>query len=345
MGEGKKAVNGKAGLATKAAPAGVQKLSRTNSSRSALGPKDNNAKPKPAPSELKRPATGSGVLGNTQKKKRTQTSTSTAEATQESTSKDPEPPKKKTCPEPEIEATKEEVFVSEDVRTTVQSVQDIMTELDAEELNDPSMLVEYVQEIFEYYKEIEENTLPNPDYIDHQEDLDWSMRGVLVDWLIEVHTRFRLLPETLFLAVNIVDRFLSRKSIPLDKFQLVGVTAMFIASKYEEVLSPHIGNFIQIADERFTVEDVLAAERYTLSVLKYDLSYPNPMNFLRRISKGDNYDVMTRTIGKYLIEISLIDHRFMQYRQSHIAAGAMYLSRLILDRGPWVGRITFVLVH
>lgn len=215
-----------------------------------------------------------------------------------------------------------------------------MTELDAEDLDDPLMVAEYVQEIFCYYRQLEETTMPNPDYIEHQGDLDWSMRAVLVDWLIEVHTRFRLLPETLFLAVNIVDRFLSSKVVPLDKFQLVGITAMFIASKYEEVLSPHIGNFVHVADDRFTVDEVLAAERYTLSALKYDLSYPNPMNFLRRISKADNYDIQTRTIGKYLMEISLLDHRFMAYPQSHIAAAAMYLSRLIFDSGPWVRQTT-----
>src|SRR6202012_169078 len=104
-------------------------------------------------------------------------------------------------------------------------------------------------------------------------------------------------------AVNIVDRFLSAKIVPLDKLQLVGVTAMFIASKYEEVLSPHVGNFVHIADDGFTVEEVLSAERYILATLKYDLSYPNPMNFLRRISKADGYDMQTRTLAKYLIEI------------------------------------------
>lgn len=223
----------------------------------------------------------------------------------------------------------------EDVKTTVQAFQEAVTDLDAEDIDDPLMVAEYVQEIFEYYKQLEETTAPNPEYMEHQDDLDWSMRGVLVDWLIEVHAKFRLLPETLFLAINIVDRFLSSKVVPLDKFQLVGVTAMFIASKYEEVLSPHVANFVHVADNGFTVDEVLAAERYTLSALKYDLSYPNPMNFLRRISKADNYDIQTRTIGKYLMEISLIDHRFMSYRQSHIAAASMYLSRMILERGPW----------
>lgn len=335
--DGKKAANGKLGLASKAAPAGVQKLTRTNSSRSALGVKDNNAKPKPATSELKRQASGSGVLGNIQKK-RAQSTTSTVQSSKEATPNVEEPPRKKSCSELEIKSSKAEAQILEDVKTTVQAVQEAITDLDAEDVDDPLMVAEYVQEIFVYYKQLEETTMPNPEYMDHQDDLDWSMRGVLVDWLIEVHTRFRLLPETLFLAVNIVDRFLSSKVVPLDKFQLVGVTAMFIASKYEEVLSPHIGNFVHVADNGFTVDEVLAAERYTLTALKYDLSYPNPMNFLRRISKADNYDIQTRTIGKYLMEISLLDHRFMSYRQSHVAAAAMYLSRLILERGPWVGQ-------
>ena len=337
LGDGKKAVNGKLGLSSKAAPAGVQKLSRTNSSRLALGLKDNNAKAKPATSELKRQASGSRTLGNIQKK-RAQSSTSNIQSSKEATPNVEEPPRKKSCSESEAKISKAEAQILEDVKTTAQAFQEAVANLDAEDLDDPLMVAEYVQEIFEYYKQLEEVTMPNPEYMDHQDDLDWSLRGALVDWLIEVHARFQLLPETLFLAVNIVDRFLSSKVIPLDKFQLVGVTAMFIASKYEEVLSPHIGNFIYVADNGFTVDEVLAAERYTLTVLKYDLSYPNPMNFLRRISKADSYDITTRTIGKYLIEISLLDHRFMSYRQSLVAAAAMYLARLILDRGPWVCR-------
>ena len=198
------------------------------------------------------------------------------------------------------------------------------------------MVAEYVVEIFDYLKKLEVATRPNADYMEHQDDLEWKMRGILVDWLIEVHTRFHLLPETLFLAVNIIDRFLSTKVVQLDRLQLVGVTAMFIASKYEEVLSPHVANFRHVADDGFTEEEILSAERYVLSALDYDLSYPNPMNFLRRISKADNYDIQTRTLGKYLMEISLLDHRFMNYLPSHVAAASMYLARTILERGEWV---------
>lgn len=317
----------KPALASKAArPTGVQKLNRANSARSALGAKDTIVKPKSG--ELKRPGSGSGILGDGHRK-RVHTSTSTLQSTDEANSAAEEAPTQN-------QASEAPIVTKEEVKATVQAIQDAFNDLDAEDIDDPLMVAEYVGEIFEYYRTLETVTMPNPDYMDHQNDLEWKMRGILIDWLIEVHTRFRLLPETLFLAVNIIDRFLSQKVVPLDKLQLVGVTAMFIASKYEEVLSPHIGNFVHVADDGFTVEEVLSAERYTLQTLKYDLSYPNPMNFLRRISKADNYDIQTRTIGKYLMEISLVDHRFMRYPQSHVAATAMYVARLILESGPWV---------
>lgn len=208
--------------------------------------------------------------------------------------------------------------------------------LDDEDAEDPLMVSEYVNDIFEYLRKLEPETQPNPNYMDDQMDLKWQMRGILVDWLVEVHTRFRLLPETLFLSVNIVDRFLSNKIVMLDKLELVGVTAMFIAAKYEEVFSPHVQYFRHVADDGFTEEEILRAERFILATLEYNLSYPNPMNFLRRISKADQYDFQTRTFAKYLMEISLLDHRFLEYLPSHVSAAAMYLARMILQRGPWV---------
>ena len=338
----------KVGLVSKASQnAGVQKLPRTNSSRSVLGAKETNRKV--AGAELKRPASGSGVMGGVPKKRNTTSTSSHQTIKEETRARDSaEPPVKKTFTvevektdrvEVNVEVNGEvvaEPLTRDEVKAKATTVQEAYQDLDVDDLEDPLMVAEYVVEIFDYLKDLEAKTLPNANYMDHQEDLEWKMRGILVDWLIEVHTRFHLLPETLFLTVNIIDRFLSAKVVQLDRLQLVGVTAMFIASKYEEVLSPHVANFRHVADDGFTEQEILSAERYVLSALNYDLSYPNPMNFLRRISKADSYDIQTRTLGKYLMEISLVDDRFMCYPPSQIAAGAMYLARMILERGEWV---------
>ncbi|KAJ1656213.1 G2/mitotic-specific cyclin [Dispira simplex] len=208
-------------------------------------------------------------------------------------------------------------------------------DLDAEDIDDPLMVAEYVNEIFDYMRKLELKSLPNPCYMDQQKELAWKMRGILVDWLVEVHTKFRLLGETLFLTVNLIDRFLSKRTVSLVKLQLVGITAMFVAAKYEEIMAPSVQNFIYMADGGYSDEEVLNAERYLLQVLGFDLSYPNPLNFLRRVSKADNYDFQTRTLAKYFMEISLVDYRFLACPPSLLAAAGTYLSRKMLDRGPW----------
>ncbi|KAJ3081989.1 G2/mitotic-specific cyclin [Quaeritorhiza haematococci] len=220
-------------------------------------------------------------------------------------------------------------------KAKVEEEEEEWDDLDADDWMDPLMVSEYVVEIYEYMRELELQTMPNPAYMDDQKELAWRMRGILVDWLIEVHHKFRLLPETLYLAINIIDRFLSVRIVSLVKLQLVGVAAMFIAAKYEEVVHPSIQNFIYMADGGYTDEEILKAERYVLQVLDFSLQYPNPINFLRRCSKAENYDIQTRTLAKYLMEISLVDYRFLVYTPSIISAAGLFLARHMLNRGEW----------
>ncbi|KAI1137976.1 A/B/D/E cyclin [Hypoxylon sp. FL0543] len=339
--EGKKPLGGgKAGLVSKAAqPTGVQKThARTTSTRSALTTKDTKK------TEVKRAGSGAGVIA-THKRKVTSTSVK-----QDVLAED-EPVRKKahTQERPESRSDKLDVVAekpsNKEAELLKNEVEEVLPpgvkELEEDGIEDPLMVAEYAPDIFKYLRELECKVVAHPNYIIHQDELEWKTRSILVDWLIEVHTRFHLLPETLFLAVNIIDRFLSQKVVQLDRVQLVGITAMFIAAKYEEVLSPHVSNYRMVSDDGFSDAEILSAERFILETLNYDLSYPNPMNFLRRISKADDYDIQSRTIGKFLMEISIVDYRFLAYRPSHIAAAAMYLARMILDRGEWDHTIAY----
>ncbi|KAL0465756.1 cyclin-like protein [Neurospora intermedia] len=210
------------------------------------------------------------------------------------------------------------------------------TEEEVEEENwDVSMVAEYGDEIFEYLRELEERMLPNPHYMDIQTEIRWSMRSVLMDWLVQVHHRFSLLPETLFLTVNYIDRFLSVKVVSLGKLQLVGATAIFVAAKYEEINCPSIQELVYMVDQGYSVEEILKAEKFMLTMLNFELGWPGPMSFLRRISKADDYDLETRTLAKYLLEVTIMDERFVGCPASYLAAGAHCLSRFFLQRGPW----------
>jgi hypothetical protein len=74
-----------------------------------------------------------------------------------------------------------------------------------------------------------------------QAEINERMRAILVDWIIEVHHRLTLMPETLYLTVYIIDQYLSMENVPRKELQLVGVSAMLIASKYEEIWAPLVG--------------------------------------------------------------------------------------------------------
>jgi len=317
----------------------LPKATRTTSTRSVLGTKDKNS----TANELKRPASVTGQNGPAAKKRSTNSLSSRRSRTEEELdvednvqplqdddvfSVKPSQAKASTKAPGAVHARPK---TEEEIRTA-----EMIEAMDCEDEGDPLMVSEYVYDILDYMKEAELKTMPNPNYIKQQGELQWRMRGVLVDWLLEVHTRFHLLPETFYLTVNIIDRFLSCKVVQLERLQLVGITAMFIASKYEEVLSPHVGNFRHVADDGFSEQEILSAERYILATLNYDLSFPNPMHFMRRISKADNYDIQTRTLAKYLLEITLLDHRFLAFRPSVNAAASMYLARVILEKGEWV---------
>lgn len=212
-------------------------------------------------------------------------------------------------------------------------------DLDSGDFDDPLMVSEYVNDIFDYLHELELKTLPDPNYLQMQRNLRPKMRSILVDWMVEVHLKFKLLPETLYLSINIMDRFLSKELVQVDRLQLLATGSLFIAAKYEEVYSPSIKNYAYVTDGAFSEDEILGAERFILEILNFNMSYPNPMNFLRRISKADDYDVNTRTIGKYLLEITVIDHKFIGYLPSLCAAAAMFISRKMISKNDWNGNL------
>jgi hypothetical protein len=108
-----------------------------------------------------------------------------------------------------------------------------------------------------------------------QADLDWGMRRTLATWLIQVHSQFKLMPETLYLTINLIDRTLSFKNISVSKLQLVGVTALLIACKYEEILSPSIQDLVYMTDYGYTDEEIRRAERHMLAIVEYQVNKKN----------------------------------------------------------------------
>ena len=115
------------------------------------------------------------------------------------------------------------------------------------------------------------------------------MRTILVDWLVEVHEKFQCYAETLFLSINLMDRFLAKNKVTMNKLQLLAVTSLFIAAKFEEVNLPRLAEYAYITDGAASKNDIKNAEMFMLTSLEFNIGWPNPLNFLRRISKADDY--------------------------------------------------------
>lgn len=191
---------------------------------------------------------------------------------------------------------------------------------------------EYVQDIFKILREEETTDQPRPDYMDSQADINPRMRAVLIDWLVEVHMKYKLRSETLFLAIIILDRFLARKCVSRKRLQLVGVVATLIAAKYEEIYPPKITDLVYICDKAYTKDEILEMEIVVLNVLEFQLRVPTAVQFLDRFAKVNGLPDQQRQLAQYLAELSLPEIKMIRFTPSHLAAASIYLSNKLLKQ-------------
>merc|ERR1712029_619518 len=201
-----------------------------------------------------------------------------------------------------------------------------------EDQNNPQLCVEYASSIYAYLREVEEGLSIRKEFLSGGY-VNGKMRAVLVDWLIEVHSQFKLLQETLYMTVYIIDKFLQTEghTIRRNKLQLLGVTCMFTASKVEEMYAPEINDFVYITDNAFSAAEIRQMEIKVLSTLNFNVGRPLPLHFLRRNSKAGDVDILQHTLAKYLVEICQIEYDMAHIPPSLLSAAALCLSLQLLS--------------
>eukprot|EP00088_Acartia_fossae_P043357 TRINITY_DN456_c0_g1_i1.p1 TRINITY_DN456_c0_g1~~TRINITY_DN456_c0_g1_i1.p1 ORF type:complete len:397 (-),score=154.99 TRINITY_DN456_c0_g1_i1:632-1822(-) len=216
-----------------------------------------------------------------------------------------------------------------------QMEQEQIIDIDKDDADNPQLVVEYVMDIYKYLRFLEKEQNIKTDYLAGQQVILPKMRTVLVDWLIGVQVQFKLLPETVYTAVAILDRYLMNHvgDVSRNTLQLVGVTAMLIASKYEEIYAPEVKDFVYITDKAYSDKQILDMELRVIKALKFDLGRPLPLHFLRRASKAGEVEAVTHTLAKYIMELSLTDYSLVAEPPSRLAASSLALAVRILDPG------------
>lgn len=146
--------------------------------------------------------------------------------------------------------------------------------------------------------------------------------------------KFKLFPETIFLTVNILDRYLEKTPINRSRLQLLGVSAMLVASKYEDIYTPDVHDFVYITDSAYTRDDVLTMETSILKVLKFNICTPSSYRFLERYCKIIGTEDKQFCLCRYFIELALVEYKMLRYKQSLIAAAGVYLMHKVFHIMP-----------
>ncbi|XP_048594114.1 putative cyclin-B3-1 isoform X3 [Brassica napus] len=195
-------------------------------------------------------------------------------------------------------------------------------------------VAEYVDDIYQFYWTSEALNPALGYYLSTQTKVSPVTRGILINWLIEVHFKFHLMHETLYLTMNLLDRYLSQVPVQKNEMQLIGLTALLLASKYEDYWHPRIKDLISISAESYTRQQILGMERIMLKQLKFRLNEATPYVFMLRFLKAARSNKKLEQLAFYLIELCLVEYEALKFKPSLLCASAIYVARCTLRMTP-----------
>eukprot|EP01080_Neovahlkampfia_damariscottae_P004445 gene4445-7820_t len=198
----------------------------------------------------------------------------------------------------------------------------------------------YSEVVYDLLREKEKCYRPRIGYIENvQKDINSSMRTILVDWLNDVCVEYKLESQTLYLAVNLVDRVLSEVNVSRGKLQLVGVTSLYLSAKYFELVTPNVEDYVYITDNSYSKEQIVDLELLILNTVKWNLTPVLNTDFLDRYLTATKANSIVRNLSNYLSEITLQNFDFIQFLPSMIAASCVVLAHHSLDLPHWNGTL------
>ncbi|CAG5098484.1 Oidioi.mRNA.OKI2018_I69.XSR.g15710.t1.cds [Oikopleura dioica] len=217
---------------------------------------------------------------------------------------------------------------------------DQLKKIEVMDESDEKWCKDHVEQVYGYLRFLEHSKEVRPNFLAHHgQSASPKMRLILIDWMVQVARRFRLLNDTLFLTVAYMDRYLQRtETVEKSKMQLIGIACMMLASKNEEIYSPSLSDFVYVCDRAYSTDDIKDMELEVLGRLDCDLSVAYSLEFLRRFARvvEDTIDPKEYTMSKYLCELALMDYDLASMKPSLVAAGALWLSIKLISEGEWL---------
>lgn len=224
-----------------------------------------------------------------------------------------------------------------------------------DQCKNPAQVAHYIHDIWVNWRISEKNFQLAEDFMSRQQHINHKMREILIDWLVEVHQKFKQRRETLYLTVSLIDRFIERRQVKRQKLQLVGCAAMLIAAKYEEIYAPEVQDFVYVSDHAYSREQIIAMESIMLTTLEFRITIPYSLRFMERIillceclfTWNDNGCIDTTNTNEipafvlfvesiyYFLELTLQEYIFLSYLPSIIGCAAVSLALQLFQGRTW----------
>ena len=221
------------------------------------------------------------------------------------------------CEKPKISETNDSIEMSKE--------KDLELELDSNHVNEE----EYMEEILDnFYTEEENNRFKiNPNYFKLQTEINSKMRIILIDWLFEVNNKLKFREETFYTTIYIIDAYLSKKFIQRKKFQLLGVTALYIATKLNEIFSGSVKDYVFMTDRAYNESDIITMESDICKTLNFNFLVPHCLSFFQIFSKkiGFDKDSEEYQFGIFIIKNFLMNSKSFNYNYSIISIASCNL--------------------
>ena len=221
------------------------------------------------------------------------------------------------CEKPKISETNDSIEMSKE--------KDLELELDSTHVNEE----EYMEEILDnFYTEEENNRFKiNPNYFKLQTEINSKMRIILIDWLFEVNNKLKFREETFYTTIYIIDAYLSKKFIQRKKFQLLGVTALYIATKLNEIFSGSVKDYVFMTDRAYNEIDIISMESDICKTLNFNFLVPHCLSFFQIFSKKIGFDKDSKEyqFGIFIIQNFLMNSKSFNYNYSIISIASCNL--------------------
>ena len=156
-------------------------------------------------------------------------------------------------------------------------------------------------------------------------------RSRIFQWLVYNNYYLNLNDNTIFMAMNILDRYISKYKVENSEFQLVAISSYLIASKFEDIYAPTVDSLSEICNYIYVNNDIIRKEHEILTRLNFDILYNSSYKYLtclHSIEEKDNLSLFY--LAQFILELSLENVDILAYSQSKRACAALFIAKKIM---------------